>query len=867
MRRSLSLFKLFAILAALMVGAAGMGLSAIFLYLNPQLPSVDTLKDVRLATPLRVYTIEGDLIGEFSDKRRSPVLIQQVPQDFINAFLAAEDDRFYSHPGVDITGLARAALELVQTGSIQSGGSTITMQVAKNYLLSNERTFSRKFKEIFLSLEMERSLTKDQILELYLNKIFLGNRAYGVGAAAQVYYNKRIEDLSIAQMAMIAGLPKAPSRYNPVINPERAKTRRDWILARMRDLDYIDKDQFEVALASPITARYHNTSLDTYAPYVAEMVRLHMLKTYGEEAYEGGYRVFTTIKTELQDRANEAVLEGVKKYDERHGYRGAEARVKLPEPLPTDLTPITAELEKYDVIKDWHPAIVLSLEDKRFTALIGSGEVVEVNWEGIEGTRKYLTVDRRTRPVSSARDLVAVGDVVRLVPTVIEPPPGEDDASQATENQVADNSEQAASPEDNAENDAEAAPPARKWRLSQLPLAQAALVSLNADTGAIQALVGGYDYVHSSFNRVTQAKRQPGSNFTPFIYAAAMENGMTAATVINDAPIVFEDASLEGVWRPSNDSGKFDGPTRFRKALYKSRNLVSIRILRQIGIRNAIDYSTKFGFAEGSLPRDLSLALGSTSQTPLDVVTGYAAFANGGYKVDPFVIARIEDYEKNVIYQARPKVVCNDCLEGDTTDLAAMLGLPEQEELSMEEIMEGKEEREPLVTEIEFAEQIMDDRVAYIMDSILRDVVRKGTGRRALKLGRNDVAGKTGTTNGPTDTWFSGYAGGVVTTAWVGFDGNGMLGRKEYGGSTALPIWMDYMEFALDGVAERDLPQPGGLVTVRIDPETGELASPGLPDAIFETFREEQAPSISNTADAAPAYSTIQQEEISEEIF
>ena len=860
MSKLLSIFKNLVIITVLTLACLGMGLSAIFLYLNPQLPSVDTLKDIRLATPLSVYTSEGQLIGEFSDKRRNPVLIQQVPQTFVNAFLAAEDDRFYSHPGIDITGLARAAYELTTSGSIQSGGSTITMQVAKNYLLSGEKTFSRKFKEIFLSIEMERSLSKDEILELYINKIFLGNRAYGIGAAAQVYYNKNIEDLSIAQMAMIAGLPKAPSRYNPVINPSRAKVRRDWILGRMLSLKFISQDEYKTALESPITARYHNTTLETYAPYVSEMVRLHMVKTYGTAAYEKGFRVFTTIKNDLQKTANEAVLNGVKKYDARHGYRGAEATVTLPETLPTDLLPLTAELEKFDIVSDWHPAIVLEVEDKSIKALLISGEVATVDWSGIKGTRKYITVDRRTRPVKSAKDLVARGDVIRLRPI---PSPTTEESKKPKEG-----STKTADAKDPAQETEAAPEPSVDWQLSQLPLAQAALVSLNADTGAIQALVGGYDYRHSSFNRVTQAKRQPGSNFKPFIYAAALENGMTAATIINDAPIVFEDATLEGVWRPSNDSGKFDGPTRFRKALYKSRNLVSIRILREIGFRNAVAYSEKFGFAPNSLPKDLSLALGSTSQTPLDVVTGYAAFANGGYKVDPFVIARIEDYEKNIIYQASPKIVChNDCIEGDGADLNSLLGLPANEELSMEEIMAGKEQPEPAINEINFAEQIIEERVAYIMDSILKDVVRKGTGRRALKLGRNDIAGKTGTTNGPTDTWFSGYAGGVVTTAWVGFDGNGMLGRKEYGGSTALPIWMDYMEVALKNKPERHLPQPAGLVTVRINPETGELAHPSLPGAIFETFRAEHAPANDNSTEPSSPYMTVPEDEISEEIF
>ncbi|GAB3383063.1 penicillin-binding protein 1A [Spongiibacter taiwanensis] len=795
MSRSLSLISLFASLVLIAAAGAVMVFSAAFLYISPKLPSVEALRDVQLQTPLRIYSRDGQLMGEFGEKRRSPVSFQEIPDTFIKAFLAAEDDRFYSHHGVDVSSLLRAASQLITTGSIQTGGSTITMQVAKNYFLTQERTFTRKFTEIFLAIEIERALSKGDILELYLNKIFLGNHAYGIEAASQVYYGKPIRDLSVAQMAMIAGLPKAPSAYNPVANPERAKVRRNWILSRMLSLGFITDNEFKEAIATPISATAHGTPLDVDAAYVAEMVRLEMLDRFGRNAYEDGYSVITTVDSTLQHVANRAIIDGVIEYDQRHGYRGPEKNWPLPASLDDEAkASLSKKLVDIGAVGEWHPAIVTQVEEKSFAALLASGEQTRVGWDqGLKDVAKYISEDRVSYTIEKVPDILKPGDVIRLRMT------GKDDK--------------------------------RHWQLSQLPQVQASLVSLDADTGAILSLVGGYNYQKSSFNRVTQAERQPGSNFKPFIYTAALDNGFTPASIINDAPIVFDDASLGGTWRPSNDSGTFNGPMRLRKALYLSRNLVSIRLLRELGIDTAINYVGRFGFDTKALPRDLSLALGSHSMTPLKVVTGYAVFANGGYKVSPYVIDKIIDRDGNVIFRANPEVVCRNCDE-ESEELAAI-----NEDFSLDEIL--AQDTAVVATP---APKVLSDEVVFLIDSILQDVVKRGTGRKALVLNRGDAAGKTGTTNGPTDAWFSGYSGGVVTSTWAGFDQNQKLGRREYGGSVALPIWIDFMREALKDRPERHFKQPDSIVSVRIDPDTGTLARPGQSNAIFEYFRTENAP-------------------------
>lgn len=820
----------------LLTGISGvlLVLTSAYLYLSPQLPPVEALKDVQLQTPSRIYSADNQLIGEFGEKRRSPVTFDEIPTAFVQAILSAEDDRFFSHHGVDIAGLLRAVSQLVLTGEKKSGGSTITMQVARNYFLSFERTFSRKFNEILLALQIERELPKEEILELYLNKIFLGNRAYGIEAAAQVYYGQSIEELSLAQLAMLAGLPKAPSTFNPIVNPSRALVRRDWILGRMHDLGYIDEEQLQEAINSPITASYHGAKLQLNAPYVAEMARKDLYSRYNNKAYTAGYRVYTTVNAELQATAQKAMINGLLAYDRRHGYRGPEQQLPIEDGQPATERWLDA-LGKTSTHGGLVPAIVSAIDGQSFSALLTNGEQVQIGWDqGLGDFRPYISVNSRGPAPKTATDIVAIGDLVRLKP-------------------LADDS----------------------WQFSQLPATQAALVSLNTDDGAILSLVGGFDYHQSKFNRVTQATRQPGSNFKPFIYTAALENGFTPATIINDAPIVFEDQQLESSWRPENASGKFYGPTRMRQALYLSRNLVSIRILRSVGISTSINYIGRFGFDTQQLPKDLSLALGSHSIKPLEVVTAYSVLANGGFKVSPYLVDRIEALDGTVLYQANPATACPRCEEEEerakqqsSDDSDTELTMEEiigPEELSMEAILEQQEPTDEVV-EPQLAERVVDKRTAYIIDDMLRDVVKRGTGRKARSLGRSDLAGKTGTTNGPADAWFSGYGGGIATTTWLGFDRNELLGRREYGGSAALPIWIDYMQVALKDRPEKTRKQPEGIVSVKIDPKTGLLAKPGQQDAIFEIFREEKVPQ-QESPESSQGSDIYDDEPLDEDIF
>ena len=788
----MKVFKFFLKLVPLGILGGLVTFAGIYLHLSPSLPSVEVLKDVRLQTPMRVYTREGDLIGQFGEKKRNPLPYEQIPPLFTRALLAAEDDGFFEHVGIDFMGLARAVSELVLTGEKGSGGSTLTMQVARNYFLTLERTFTRKFKEILLSLEIERVLTKEEILELYFNQMFLGHRAYGFEAASQVYYGKNIGELNLAQLAMLAGLPKAPSRYNPISSPERSLERRDWILGRMRSLDYIDEDAYAEALAEPVTATHHGAKLAFDAPYAAEMARAEMVSRYGLAAYNDGYHVFTTIGTELQLAANEAVNRGLGTYTTRHGYHGPELSIP-PVDGEDDMSGRWRErLERTPEIGSRIPAIVTAIgENNQISLLLPDGSEEMLPWEnGPSGARPYISENRRGPVPASAGELFAPGDLIRVLRR----------------------------DEDNG------------LILSQLPKAQAALVALNPNDGALLSVVGGLGFSKSKFNRITQAVRQPGSSFKPFIYSAALEQGWTAASIINDAPVVFEDAALEDTWRPENDGGKFYGPTRLRWALTKSRKLVSIRLLDQIGISTAIDYAGRFGFDTRTLAEDLSLALGAHAVTPLELATAYASLANGGYRVYSYLIGRVENFYREEVSVAKPVTVCRECdSEIDPAD--------PQEELSMEEILRRAQQNR-----LPRAERIMDECVAYIIDSILQDVIRKGTGRRARVLERNDIAGKTGTTNGPTDAWFSGYNADVVATAWLGFDQNLELGKNEFGGAAALPMWIDFMRVALADSPDRPRPVPEGIANVRIDPRTGLLASPGQNDAIFESFCVQNVP-------------------------
>lgn len=740
--------------------------SSLYLYLAPGLPSVEQLRDVSFQIPLRVYTRDGRLIGEFGDKRRSPVAFADIPPDLVNAIVAAEDDRYFSHQGIDYSGLARAVLELVRYREIRSGGSTITMQVARNFFLDRSQKFTRKFNEILLARQIERELTKNEIFELYVNKIYLGHRAYGVTAAAEVYYGKPLAELSLAQLAMIAGLPKAPSAYNPITNPERAMIRRNWILKRMEQLDLIDKAQLEPAVAEPNTATFHGSRSEVEAMHVADMVRSYMLENYGAESTDQGYRVYTTIDSRFQNAAADAIFLGLMAYDRRHGWRGAEAHVE-PDGAHTAWPDTLNHIRQVSYLE---PAIVQEVRKDSIVVLRRTGDMVSVPFSTMGWARKHLSADSMASAPKNPSDVVSAGDVVRIY--------------------------------------AQKEKQGHAWHFAQVPAVQSALASLRPEDGSVAALVGGFSYMQSRFNRAVQGQRLAGSTFKPFLYAAALDQGFTPASIINDAPIVFDDPNMDKAWRPENDSGKFYGPTRLRTALYLSRNLVSVRLLMQMPMETTIDYISQLGIPKQRLPRNLSMALGTASVTPLELATGFGVFANGGFRVSPYVIDRIEDAQGTVVWQAEPLRICRSCTDNTP----------------------GR------------APRVMDERTAYIMDSILQDVIKRGTGTRALALGRGDIAGKTGTTNDSRDAWFAGYHPTLSTTVWVGFDEPQTLGRAEYGGTAALPIWIDYMRVALAGQPPTYLTQPPGIVSIKIDPATGKRAAPGQPDAIFELFREDNVP-------------------------
>ena len=761
--RPLTVVRLLAHLTCAVIGGTLIVLAALYLYLSPKLPSVEVLRTAKFQTPMRLYSQDLKLIGEYGEQRRQPIEFQDIPPLFIKALLAAEDDHFYSHMGINPGSLVRAAFELIRTGSIQSGGSTITMQVARNFFLTKEQTFVRKFNEILLALRIEGHLDKDAILTLYCNKIFLGNRAYGIAAAAEVYFGKPLAELTLPELAMIAGLPKAPSAFNPASNPERARERRDWILGRMLHLGYIDLNTYQAAVATPVSTHIYQTHLDFPAPYVAEMARREVFARYGENAYTDGLRVITTIRSDWQQAADKAIADGLAEYDWRHGWRGAEAHI-------ADAGQWQARLAATPVIQGLIPAVVTEVGPSGIRALVGKDTQLDLSEKnGLAGMKRHLEQARFSRPVTDYSAVFRSGDVIRLRRV------------------------------------------GKQWELAQLPEAQASLVALDPADGAIRSLVGGFDFSASSFNRATQARRQPGSSFKPFIYASALEHGFTAASVFNDAPIVFNDPDQKEPWRPENDNGEYYGPLRLREALYLSRNMVSIRVLQAVGIHNAIDSLTRFGFDPADLVPNLSLALGTPAFTPLQMATAYAIFANGGYRVAPYLIARIEDANGKPLFVAGPERVCPDCGTSAGNDSPV-------------------------------APRVMDARIAYIMDSMLKDVIRRGTGTRALQMKRGDIAGKTGTTNGPRDAWFSGYNPTLVTSVWFGFDDNRVLGASEYGSTAALPIWMAFMGTALAGTAEVHRPRPPGIVTVRIDPETGLRAVPGGRGFEEELFLEESAP-------------------------
>jgi penicillin-binding protein 1A len=832
------LLKTGIVFALILFTISAIALAGLYVYLSPQLPSIEGLSDVRLQVPLRIYSSDGSLLGEFGEKRRSPKTLEEIPVRLRQAFLSAEDDRFFEHPGVDYQGILRAVFNLISTGERGQGGSTITMQLARNFYLSSEKTYIRKLSEIFLALKIERELSKEKILELYLNKIYLGNRSYGVAAAAQVYYGVTLEDLTLAQIAMIAGLPKAPSRYNPIINPDRALTRRNYVLSRMHGLDYINDEEYEVALEELDSAILHRGSVQVSAPYVNEMVRAEIVNQFGDEAYSRGLRVYTTVQDSLQVAANESLWNGLVAYDRRHGYRGIIRHVEVYEDEPVDelylhleddrnysrfepaivtsietvtvLLPPPAEAEQQQAVTSTTETKQLASSEQQVNIALKNGDSAEIKMPGLAWAKPYVSVNRVGEEPKSAEKVLKPGDVIWVLK--------------------------------NSEG---------LWELGQIPEVQGALVALSPNDGAIRALTGGFDFRHSKFNRALQAKRQAGSGFKPFIYSSALAKSFTPATLVNDAPVVFEDDALEASWRPENYSGRFFGPTRFRMALYKSRNLVSIRVLNSVGISYATRFVSKFGFAENEIPHDLSLALGSAEVSPLQQARGFAVFANGGYLVDPYLIQRIEDADGAIMYEADPVVACVPCVLSDRR--WQQRSAPETED--------------PLGSLPKQAEQTLEPRLVFQMDSILRDVIKKGTGQRARALGRNDLAGKTGTTNDQRDAWFNGYNPDLVAVTWVGFDQLKPLGSKETGSSAALPLWIEFMRTALAGKPDKQLKRPRGLVTVKINAETGELATDQDKDTLFEIFRAENAPGIESATTENPVHSGNKENPIPEQLF
>lgn len=762
---------LYKLLLRVLLSTAMAGFCAVLvivLYCNAKLPSVDRLENVQLQVPLKIYTSDGKLIGEYGQKRRTPIKIEDIPEQLKRAILATEDRRFYEHPGVDIRGLLRASLHLMLHGTKEQGASTITMQVARNFFLTRKKTFSRKLNEILLALKIEKELSKDKILELYLNKIYFGKRAYGVQAAAQVYYGTTVKHLNLAQIAMIAGLPQAPSAINPLNNPKAALKRRGHVLKRMRHYEFISEREYQHAQKAPLTARYHGRRVDVNAPFIAEMARQECVKKFGPKVYELGLEAYTTVDSRLQALAQEALRSSLLAYDKRHGYRGPIRHIDLTQ-MAQDSEEVTQILQKIQKAARLLPALVTEVQGSHATARLSNHQSITIPFAQMAWAKPQKGAYLGQAP-ENALDVLTPGDIIYVEPGK------------------------------------------NSWKLGQLPQVSAALVSLDPQDGAILALMGGYDFQVSRFNRATQAKRQPGSNFKPFIYTAALENGFTAASIINDAPIIYEDNNLESDWRPQNVTRRFYGPTRIRVGMTKSRNLVSIRLLQAVGIANTLEVVKRFGFND--LPSNLSLALGTASVTPLEVATGYATFANHGFKVEPYLIHRIEKTPQHILYQAQPKRACPEC-----SDL----------------IEASFEDPSPLS-----AQAIISPQVAYIMNSILKDAIVTGTGRRALKLKRPDLGGKTGTTNDNRDAWYTGYQQNMVTTVWMGFDDPKSL--KEYASQTALPLWMQFMGPALKSVPIESTKAPKGIVTVKIDPRSGLLARPGQKNAIFEVFTQETVP-------------------------
>ena len=770
----------------------------VYLYFAPEIPSSSEVASVELQVPLKIFTRDGKLIGEFGEIHRTKLKFEEIPDTFVKAFLAAEDSDYFNHTGVDILSLVRAAYQFLREGEIVSGGGTITMQVARNYVLTKERTFERKLKEIFTALKIDFSFTKEEIFELYVNQIFLGNRAYGIKAAAEIYYDKNLEDLNLAQYAMIAALPKAPSRINPLINPRKAINRRNYVLRRMLALEFIDQTQFDVASSAPVTASFSGISPEVEADYLAEEIRKYIIKNYGLSAYKDGYQVFSTIDSSYQTAAREAVEEGIEDYEERHGFEKPENHeYLLPKSFKNrseffyafaydpfsylDKFGIELEaknpfykamefLEQQAEFKNFKPAILISVEDERLLTLNKEGKIENILLANLtKSIRPRINENRKDKKLTNFSEFFESGDLVWLS-------------------------------RDSNQN--------KSITLSIHPKVQSALVSLNPSSGEILALVGGYNFRNSQFNRAIQAKPQLGSNFKPFLYAAAFENGFSPASVIVDSPLVFDDQNLEEIWRPRNASGKFYGPTRLREALVQSRNVVSVKLLQEVSIKDAKESLEKFGFYKEELPNDLSLALGSYGVSPLKNAELFSIFANGGKKVVPYFIDRILFPDGNEINFSEEK-------KSKTGDyLSQWFGTDEREADNFS----------------------IDPRIAFMINDILKEAAQRGTGRKINELGRKDFAAKTGTSNDAESTWFTGFNENILTTVWFGYDNPSSLGNNEFGSTTSLPIWLNYKKQIIDTIPKGKFKKPSGLIARKINLETGELAKPEDERVKFELF-------------------------------
>jgi len=825
------------------------GIIGAYFYVAPSLPQAETIREIPLQIPLRIFSRDGRLIEEVGERRRILVTYDDLPDFVVNAFVAAEDGRFFDHPGIDYQGILRALLLLVKSGEISGGGSTITQQLARDYFLTREQLFTRKLREAFLAYQIEQAFSKEEIMALFLNKMFFGQRAYGVAAAAQVYFGKSLNQINIAEAATLAGVLPAPSEYNPVRSPASAAMRRRYVLTRMHDLDYIDDRQFDEAMAFPLESKLYGTKTELSAPYVAEMVRREMLNRYGEATYSAGYRVITTLDSRLQSAANYAVRNGLFEFTRRRGYRGPVESLEvaaetLSEPYAAWPEELQRRLQDYGNPAGLSVAIVTALHaDNSVSIMLQNGTPSTIAWHGISWARPYIDRETTGPAPETVADVLSVGDVVYVMPITTG-----------------------------------------GWALAQVPTAQSALVSVDPRDGAITSLVGGLDFSLSKFNRATQSARQPGSSFKPFIYSAALEAGNTLATIVLDAPVVISSSALERLWRPVNYSGRFYGEQRVREALVKSMNLASVRLLLDnTGISNAIDHLRPFGFNDAALPRNGSLALGGGNASPLDMAQAYATFANGGYAVKPYVIDAIVGPAGEQLYRADPVVVCPECEpgehqvneisigmsdpsggalmdeteadggfqeSGDLEPAGVMPGLTDTG-MSLEQMALLGESYRPdatiapeLFAGVKHAERIISPQNAFLIQDAMRDVIRRGTGVRARVLGRSDLSGKTGTSNDRRDAWFAGFNSDLVGIVWVGYDDDSALGPREEGSRTALPIWIEFMRIALKGVPNHQMDMPEGIVTVRISKTTGCPASASHPyeDVMFEHFREEHVP-------------------------